>query len=92
MNFLNTVLFKEGVEGIIINPFGDEPFRITKDMIKQWADKNYPYKYKFPDEDYTSYLWRPDWWNMNPIFRFNYIRFDGANAGKAGIRYKKEYY
>lgn len=65
---------------------------ITKDMIKQWADKNYPYKYKFPDEDYTSYLWRPDWWNMNPIFRFNYIRFDGANAGKAGIRYKKEYY
>ena len=65
---------------------------ITKDMIKQWADKNYPYKYKFPDEDYTSYLWRPDWWNMNPIFRFNYIRFDGANAGKAGIRYKKEFY
>ena len=34
-NFLNTVLFKEGVEGIIINPFGDEPFRITKDMIKE---------------------------------------------------------
>ena len=34
-NFLNTVLFKEGVEGIIINPFGDETFRITKDMIKE---------------------------------------------------------
>lgn len=34
-NFLNTVLFKEGVEGIIINPFGDESFRITKDMIKE---------------------------------------------------------
>lgn len=34
-NFLNTVLFKDDVEGIIINPFGDEPFRITKDMIKE---------------------------------------------------------
>ena len=66
---------------------------ITKDMIKQWADKNYPYKYKFPDDDIDSHLWRPDWWNMSPIFRFNYIVFtDGANAGKAGIRYKKEYY
>lgn len=65
---------------------------ITKDMIKQWADKNYPYKYKFPDDDFDSHLWRPDWWNMSPIFRFNYIRFGGANAGKAGIRYKKEYY
>ena len=66
---------------------------ITKDMIKQWADKNYPYKYKFPDDDIDSHLWRPDWWNMSPIFRFNYIVFTaGANAGKAGIRYKKEYY
>ena len=34
-NFLNTVLFKDDVEGIIINPFGDESFRITKDMIKE---------------------------------------------------------
>ena len=30
---------------------------------------------------------------MNPVFRFYYIRFTaGANAGKAGIRYKKEFY
>lgn len=34
-NFLNTVLFKDDVEGIIINPFCDESFRITKDMIKE---------------------------------------------------------
>ena len=40
-NFLNTVLFKEGVEGIIINPFGDEPFRITKDMIKELFGNKY---------------------------------------------------
>lgn len=32
-NFLNTVLFKDGVDGIIINPFGDEPFLLDKDMI-----------------------------------------------------------
>ena len=92
---------QEIFERLFVNFIGDniteitavaKPY-ITKDMIKQWADKNYPYKYKFPDENFTSYLWRPDWWNMSPIFRFNYIRFtSGGNAGKAGIRYKKEYY
>lgn len=66
---------------------------VTKADIRQWAEKNYPYKYKFPGDDVYSYLWRQDWWNMNPVFRFNYLRFTaGANAGKAGIRYKKEFY
>lgn len=66
---------------------------VTKADIRQWAEKNYPYKYKFPGDDVYSYLWRQDWWNMNPIFRFNYLRFTaGANAGKAGIHYKKEFY
>ena len=66
---------------------------ITKADFEQWAEINYPYKYKFPDDDVNSYFWRQDWWNMNPVFRFNYIRFTGGtDAGKAGIRYKKEFY
>ena len=34
-NFFNTVLFKEYVEGIVINSFGDEPFHLNKQMIKE---------------------------------------------------------
>ena len=66
---------------------------VTKADIRQWAEKNYPYKYKFPGDDGYSYLLRQDWWNMNPVFRFNYITFtSGSNAGKTGIHFKKEYY
>lgn len=66
---------------------------ITKADFEQWAEINYPYKYIFPDDNFYSHLWRQDWWNMNPVFRFNYIRFTrGTDAGKAGIRYKKEFY
>ena len=65
---------------------------VTRDEIKQWAEINYPYKYQFPGDNFYSHLWRQDWWNMNPVFRFDYIRFTGgANAGKAGIRYKKNF-
>ena len=66
---------------------------VTFGDLEQWAEINYPYKYQFPGDNVYSHLWRQDWWNMNPVFRFYYIRFTaGANAGKAGIRYKKEFY